>query len=103
MTGLTEDTALIRHAIAYVIELLPRAQRGKRRAQPRHAEPGGRLHPRRPELRLAVKEWGERARTDEATTSAAAALPFDEAYRRIGAFLAIGHGTAGLRPAQRSD
>lgn len=87
MTGLTEDTALIGDAIAYVIALYRdlSAENGAPNLGTQNQTVDFILAD--PELGLAVKRWGERARVGEATTAPAQRLPFDEAYRRIGAFL----------------
>lgn len=87
MAGLTEDTALIEAAISYVIELY-RELSGENGAPALGTQNQAvdfiLAHP---ELAQAVTQWAERARPDEATTAPPRRLPFDETYRRVGAFL----------------
>jgi len=87
MTGLTEDTALIGDAIAYVIELYRElsGENGAPSLGTQNQTVDFILAD--PELSRAVKEWGERTRITEATTAPPQRLPFDEGYRRVAAFM----------------
>ena len=87
MVGLTEDTALIRAAISYVIELYREltVENGAPTLGTQNQAVDFILAD--PELARAVKEWAEHAHTDEASTEPPRRLPFDETYRRVGAFL----------------
>jgi hypothetical protein len=87
MIGLTEDTALIRDAIAYTIELYRELSTENGAPTPGTQNQTVDFILADPELSLAVKKWGERARVDEATTAPPRRPPFDEAYRRIRAFM----------------
>jgi hypothetical protein len=87
MTGLTEDTALIGEAIAYVIEVYRELSGENGAPRPRQQNQTVDFILADPELSRTVKEWGERTRIDEATTAPPQRLPFDGAYRRIAAFM----------------
>jgi hypothetical protein len=87
MTARTEDPALIRQAIAYVIELYHEL------AEENGAPTLGTQNQTvdfilaDPELRAAVARWGQRAATDEATTEPPQRLPCDAAYRSSTSYL----------------
>jgi hypothetical protein len=83
MAVTTEDTELIRRALAYAIELYRELteENGAPTLGVQNqivdfilADPG---------LREAVAEWDGRIESDEATTQPRERLPYDSAYRRI--------------------
>jgi nucleoside-diphosphate-sugar epimerase len=101
MTALTEDTTLIRHAIAYVIELY-------RELTEENGAPGPGTQSQAvdfiladPELRAAIAEWGRKAQIDEATTEPPRRLPGGAAHHRIRAYLrSVMEQPVFTRPAQ---
>jgi hypothetical protein len=87
MPAITEDTLLIRHALAYAIELY-------RELSEENGAPSLGTQNQvvdfilaDPELRAAAAHWGRLVESDEATTAPPQRLPFDAAYRRISAYL----------------
>ena len=87
MARLTEDPALIRAAIAYVIELYrelseengaPSLGTQNQAVDFILADPG---------LCSTVAEWAKRAGIDEATTAPPRRLSYDDTYRRVAGFL----------------
>lgn len=87
MPAITEDTTLIRHAVAYAIELY-------RELSEENGAPSLGTQNQvvdfilaDPELRPAVAHWGELVGSDEATTAPPRRLPCGDAYRRIRAYL----------------
>jgi hypothetical protein len=87
MPALTEDTALIRQALAYVIELY-------RELSEENGAPSLGTQNQvvdfilaDPELRAAAAHWARLVDSDEATTAPPRRLPCDPAYRRIRAYL----------------
>ena len=87
MPAITEDTLLIRRALAYAIELY-------RELSEENGAPSLGTQNQvvdfilaDPELRAAVAHWGRLLESDEATTVPPRRLPCDDAYRRIKAFL----------------
>lgn len=83
MAALTEDTELIRRALAYAIELY-------RELTDENGAPTLGLQNQivdfilaDPELRQAVAQWGRTFESDEATTRPPRRLPYDAAYQRI--------------------
>ena len=87
MTGLTEDTQLIRHAFEYVIELYRELSEENGAPTPGTQNQTVNFILANPALRRAVEEWARRHRSDEATTSPPQRLPYDENYRRVAAFM----------------
>lgn len=87
MTELSEDTALIRHAIAYTIELY-RELTGENGAPSLgiQNQTVDFIRAERP-LRAAIEAWARTAQTCEATTTPPRRLPQDDAYRRIAEFM----------------
>ncbi|HXC91273.1 MAG TPA: hypothetical protein VNV18_14015 [Stellaceae bacterium] len=87
MIGLTENTALIGDAIAYVIKLYRElsAENGAPTLGTQNQTVDFILAD--PELSRAVRKWAERARPGEAAAAPPRRLPLDEAYRRIEAFM----------------
>ena len=87
MPAITEDTLLIRYALAYAIELY------REQSEENGAPSLGTQNQvvdfilADPELRAAVADWGGTAEPDEATTAPPRRLPCDAAYRRIRAYL----------------
>jgi hypothetical protein len=83
----TEDTLLIRQAMAYVIELY------REMTDENSAPTLGTQNQvvdsilAEPELRRAVSDWARTVEIDEATTEAKIRLPHDNTYRRISACL----------------
>ena len=87
MPAITEDTVLIRQAVAYAIELY-------RELTEENGAPSLGTQNQvvdfilaDPELRAAVAHWGQLTDPDEATTAPPRRLPCDAAYRRIRAYL----------------
>jgi hypothetical protein len=83
MAATTEDTVLIRQAMAYVVELY-------RELTEENGAPSLGTQNQvvdfilaDPELREAVARWGRTVETEEATTEPPRRLPGDAAYRRI--------------------
>ena len=87
MPAITEDTVLVRQAVAYAIELY------RELTQENGAPSLGTQNQvvdfilTDPELREAVTRWGDLTEADEAKTAPPRRLPCDAAYRRIKAFL----------------
>lgn len=87
MTAITEDTVLIRQAIAYAIELY-------RELTEENGAPSLGTQNQvvdfilaDPELREAVARWARTVETDEATTKPPRRLPCDAAYHRVRTYL----------------
>jgi hypothetical protein len=87
MPAITEDTVLIRQAIAYAIELY-------RELTEENGAPSLGTQNQvvdfiltDPELREAATRWGDLTEADEAKTAPPQRLPCDAAYRRVKAFL----------------
>ena len=101
MPALTEDTALIRHAVAYAIELY-------RELSGENGAPSLGTQNQMvdfiladPELRETVAHWGEEVESGEATTAPPRRLPCDAAYRRVRAHLeSIMDQPVFMRPGQ---
>jgi hypothetical protein len=87
MTGFTEDPALIRHAIEYVVELYEELSQENGAPTPGTQNQTVEFILADPELSRAVDEWGTRTGSDEATAAPPRRLPRDETYRRVAAFL----------------
>ena len=85
--AITENTLLIRQAMAYVIELYREmtAENGAPTLGTQNQVVDFILG--EPELRQAVSDWARSLNIDEATTKAMTRLPQDDTYRRISAFL----------------
>jgi hypothetical protein len=85
--AITENTLLIRQALAYVIELYYEL------TEENWAPTLGTLNPTvafilaDPELSRAVSDWALGVEIDEATIGPSSHLPGDSSYRRIGAYL----------------
>ncbi len=97
MAGLTEDTALITDACAYVIELYRELseENGAPTAGTQNQAVNFILAD--PLLSRYVKQWGEGRRVDEATIAPPQRLPCDERYRRVARLPAVDNGGAGFR------
>jgi hypothetical protein len=87
MSAITEDTVLIRQALAYAIEVY-------RELSAENSAPSLGTQNQvvdfilvDPELRAAVAHWARLVEGDEATTAPPRRLPCDAAYRRIRAYL----------------
>jgi hypothetical protein len=87
MPDITEDTLLIRHALAYAIELY-------RELSEENGAPSLGTQNQvvdfilaDPELRAAGAHWGRLVDSGEATTTPPRRLPCDAAHRRIMAYL----------------
>ena len=100
MPAITEDTLLIRQALAYAIELY-------RELSEENGAPSLGTQNQvvdfilaDPELRAAVAHWGRLVDSDEATTAPPRRLPCDAAYRRDQGLSSIDHGSAGLYSAR---
>jgi hypothetical protein len=84
---ITEDTLLIRQAMAYVIELYRELTDENGAPTPGTQNQVVDFILADPELREAVSDWARSVEIDEATTSPPARLPCDNTYRRIRAYL----------------
>ena len=101
MPAITEDTVLIRQAMAYAIELY-------RELSEENGAPSLGTQNQvvdfilaDPELRAAVADWARVTEFDEATIAPPRRLPCDAAYRRIRAYLeAIMDQPVFTRPGQ---
>ncbi len=87
MAAITEDTVLIRQAMAYVIELY-------RELTEENGAPSLGTQNQvvdfilaDPELRGAVARWARTVETEEATTEPPQRLPCDPSYRRIRSYM----------------
>ena len=87
MSAITEDTLLIRQALAYAIELY-------RELTEENGAPSLGTQNQvvdfilaDPELRTAAAHWGRLIESDEATTAPPRRLPYDTAYQRIRDYL----------------
>jgi hypothetical protein len=87
MPAITEDTSLIRQALAYAIQLY-------RELSEENGAPSLGTQNQvvdfilaDPELCAAVAQWGRLVESDEATTTPPRRLPCDAVYRRIRAYL----------------
>lgn len=87
MTGLTEDTELIRHALEYVIEIYQELTQENGAPTPGTQNQTVAFILADPELSRAVKEWGQRNSADQARAAPPRRLPVDETYRRVAYFL----------------
>jgi len=103
MPAITEDTVLIRQAVAYAIELY------RELTQENGAPSLGTQNQvidfilTDPELREAVVRWADLTEADEATAAPPRRLPCDAAYRRVSAFLeSIMDEPVFARPGQES-
>ena len=87
MPAITEDTAAIRDAVAYVIELYRELteENGAPALGTQNQSVDFILAD--PELRDAVTRWARLAEIEEATTEPPRRLPGDDAYRRIRAYM----------------
>jgi hypothetical protein len=101
MPAITEDTSLIRQALAYAIEVY-------REISEENGAPSLGTQNQvvdfilaDPELRTAVTHWANLIESDEATTAPPRRLPCDAAYRRISAYLqSIMDPPVSTRPGQ---
>jgi hypothetical protein len=101
MTPLAEETELIRHSIAYAIELYREltAENGAPALGTQNQTVDFILGD--PELRAAVAKWGRKAQPDEATTAPRRRLPGGAADRRIRGYLqSVMDQPVFTRPAQ---
>jgi len=87
MPAITEDTLLIRQALAYAIELY-------RELSEENGAPSLGTQNQvvdfilaDPELRAAAAHWAQLVESDEATTAPPRRLPYDAAYRRVSNYL----------------
>lgn len=87
MVGLTEDTALIIDACAYVIELYRELTEENGAPTLGTQNQAVNFILADPALSRNVKEWGESRRVDEASTAPPQRLAYDETYRRVHGFL----------------
>lgn len=87
MNALTEDTALIQSAIAYVIELYRELTEENGAPSLGTQNQAADFILADPELRVTVGEWGRHVQIDEATTAPPQRLPRDAVYQRVRAFL----------------
>jgi hypothetical protein len=88
MFAVTEDTDLIRYAVAYVIELYRElaSENGAPSLGTQNQTVDFILAD--PELCAAVARWGRAFERGEATTTPSRRLPDDAAYRRVREYLA---------------
>jgi hypothetical protein len=104
MTTLTEDTTLIRHAIACVIELYRELTEENGAPSLGTQNQAVDFILADPELSAAVAEWGQTAQVDEATTSPPQRLAGGSARQCISAFLrSVMDQPVFTRPAQEPD
>jgi hypothetical protein len=87
MSALTEDTLLIRQAVAYVIELYRELSEENGAPSLGTQNQAVDFILADPELCAAAARWSQLVDSDEATTTPLRRLPFDPAYRRIRAYL----------------
>ena len=87
MSAITEDTLLIRQALAYAIELYRELTEENGAPSLGTQNQVVEFILADPELRAAVAHWGRLIESDEATTAPPRRLPCDGAYRRISAYL----------------
>jgi hypothetical protein len=87
MPAITEDTLLIRQALAYAIELY--RELSKENGAPSLGAQNQVVDfiLADPELRAAVADWASTTEPDEATTAPPRRLPCDGVYRRVRAYL----------------
>jgi hypothetical protein len=87
LSAITEDTVLIRQALAYAIEVYRElsAENGAPSLGTQNQVVDFILAD--PELRAAVAHWARLVESDEATMAPPRRLPCDAAYRRIRAYL----------------
>jgi hypothetical protein len=103
MSAITEDTVLIRQALAYAIEVYRElsAENGAPSLGTQNQVVDFILAD--PELRAAVAHWARLVESNEATTAPPRRLPCDAAYRRIRAYLqSIMGQPVFTRPGQES-
>jgi hypothetical protein len=87
MPAITEDTLLIRQALAYAIELYRELSEENGAPSLGTQNQVVNFILADPELRAAVAQWGRLFESDEATTAPPRRLPCDAAYWRIRAYL----------------
>jgi hypothetical protein len=87
MPAITEDTVLIRQALAYAIEVY--SELSEENGAPSLGTQNQVVDfiLADPELRAAVAHWARLVESDEVTTAPPRRLPCDAAYRRIRAYL----------------
>jgi len=85
--AITENTLLIRQALAYVIELYHELTEENRVPALGTRNQVVDFILADPELSRAVSDWAQGVQIDEATTDPPSHLPRDGAYRRISAYL----------------
>lgn len=85
--AITEDTLLIRQALAYVIELYRELTEENGAPTLGIQNQATEFILADPELRAAVSDWARSVDIDEATTRPPCRLPGDEAYQRIRSYL----------------
>ena len=87
MSAITEDTLLIRQALAYAIELYRESSEENGAPSLGTQNQVVNFILADPELRAAVARWGHLVESDEATAAPPRRLPCDGAYRRIRDYL----------------
>jgi hypothetical protein len=87
MAAITEDTLLIRQALAYAIELYRELSEENGAPSLGTQNQAVDFILADPELRAAVVRWGRLVESDEATTAPPRRLPCDAAYWRIRTYL----------------
>ena len=87
MPAITEDTLLIRQALAYAIELYRELSEENGAPTLGTQNQVVDLILADPDLRAAVAQWADQIESDEATTAPPRRLPCDAAYRRIRDYL----------------
>lgn len=104
MAAITEDTVLIRQAVAYTIALYRELteENGAPSLGTQNQVTDFILAD--PELRAAVSQWAATAVTEEATTAPPRRLPCDAAYWRIRSYLeSVMPPPVFMRPGQEPD
>ena len=87
MAAITEDTVLIRQAIAYATELYRELTEENGAPSLGTQNQAVDFSLGDPELREAVARWAQTVETAEATTKPPRRLPFDAAYFRVRTYL----------------
>ena len=87
MPAITQDTVLIRQALAYAIEVYRELSEENGAPSLGTQNQVVEFILTDPELREAVARWGRLAESDEARTAPPRRLPCDAAYRRIRDYL----------------
>lgn len=102
MTPLSEDTTLIRDALAYVVELYDELNTENGAPTPGTQDAAVDFILADPELSRGVREWARRTRRDEATTAPPPAPALRRERTASASFPGVGLGDAILRVQDRN-